>query len=59
MEAPSSGGATEGPITAASPARSRSGGVVIAIVGEGHNCSIDIDLSRRFVFVYSVSRSEM
>ena len=59
VDAPSSSAATEGPITAAYPARGRSGGVVIAIVGGGHNCSINGDLSRRVEFVYSLSRSEM
>ena len=59
MEASSSGAAAEGLVVAASPARRTGVGVVIAIVGGRHSCGSYGDVSRRFVFVYSSSRSAM
>ena len=59
VEASSSTAAAEGLAAAASPTRRSGVGISIAIVGGRHNCGSDGDVSRRFEFVYSSSRSAM
>ncbi len=51
--------ASEGSAAAASAARSSGVGVVVAVVGGRHNCGCGGDVSRRFEFVYSLSRVAM
>ena len=59
VEASFSGAASGGPAAAASAAKSSGVGVVVAVVGGRHNCGCGGDVSRRFEFVYSLSRVAM